>query len=155
MDFNNANLKTQYVDEYTGEPQPNDFVRAAMNAGMSYFSERSNEAAAEYADTKATKDATSVCVSWVQSNKGDLGEPDARAQLVAREVAKHKISAFTRIHLRSRARRRCSQGTQPRGRRTAVGAIFHRHQESLLRRRPAEVHLHGASEGTQIGGDYH
>ena len=34
------NFKTQYLDEYAGEPLPNHLVRAAMIKAMSYFSEK-------------------------------------------------------------------------------------------------------------------
>ena len=38
--FTKENFKSQYYDEYTGEPLPNDLVRAAMIEEMSYFSEK-------------------------------------------------------------------------------------------------------------------
>ena len=40
VDFNTLNFKSQYFDEYTGEPLPNHLVRAAMIEEMSYFSEK-------------------------------------------------------------------------------------------------------------------
>ena len=79
VDFNTMNFKTQYFDEYTGEPLPNDLVRAAMIEEMSYFSEKSVWTAADWADMKSSKDATFVRMRWVLCNKGDLKEPDVRA----------------------------------------------------------------------------
>ena len=35
VDFNTINVKTQYFNEYTGEPLPNHLVRAAMIEEMS------------------------------------------------------------------------------------------------------------------------
>ena len=94
VDFNTLNFETQYFDEYTGEPMPNHLVRAAMIEEMSYFSEKANWTAADWADMKSSKDATFVRMRWVLCNKGDLKEPDVCARLVACEVAKDKVSAF-------------------------------------------------------------
>ena len=61
---------------------------------MPYSSEKAVWTAAEYADMKATKDSTFVRMRWAPCSKGDLKKPDARAQLVACEVAKDKVSVF-------------------------------------------------------------
>jgi hypothetical protein len=65
VDFNTMNLKTQYFDEYTGEPLPNHLVRAAMIEEMSYFSEKTVWTAADWADMKSSKDATFLRMRWV------------------------------------------------------------------------------------------
>ena len=58
VDFNTLNVKSQYFDEYTGEPLPNHLVRATMIEEMSYFSEKAVRTAADWADMKSSKDAT-------------------------------------------------------------------------------------------------
>ena len=92
--FTKDNFKAQYYDEYTGEPLPNDLVRAAMIEEMSYFSEKTVWTAAKWSDMKGSEDSSLVRMRWVLCNKGDAKEPDVRARLVACEVAKDKQSAF-------------------------------------------------------------
>ena len=94
VDFNNINFKTQYFDEYTGEPLPNHLVRAAMIEETSYFCEKAVWTAAGWADMKSSKEPTFVRIKWVLCNKSKLKESDVRARLVACEVVKEKISAF-------------------------------------------------------------
>ena len=60
VDFNAIHVKTQYFDEYMGEPLPNDLVRAAMIQDMSYSSKKAVWTAADWADMKSTKDSTFV-----------------------------------------------------------------------------------------------
>ena len=70
VDFYTIKLKTQYFDEYTGEPLPNHLVRAAMIEEMSYVSEKAVWTAADWADMNSSKDATFVNMRWVLCNKG-------------------------------------------------------------------------------------
>ena len=58
VDFNTISVKTQYFDEYTGEPLPNQLVRAAMIEEVPYISEKAVWTAADWADMKSSKDAT-------------------------------------------------------------------------------------------------
>ena len=62
VELTTINFKAQYFDENTGEALPNDLVRAARIEEKSYFSEKAVCTATEYADMKATKDSTFVCM---------------------------------------------------------------------------------------------
>ena len=109
--FNILNFKTQYFDEYTGEPLPICLVRSAMIKEMSYFSEKAIWTAADRADMKSSKDATFVRMMWVLCSKGDLKEPDVRARLVACEVQMTRSPRFTQVSPFLRAKRCCFQDT--------------------------------------------
>ena len=85
-DLNTIKFKTQYFDEYTGEPLPSHLVRAAMIAQMSYFSEKTVWTAADWADMKSSKDSIFVRMRWVLCNKGDLKEPDVRTSCGVRSA---------------------------------------------------------------------
>ena len=115
VDFNTINFKTQYFDEYTGEPLPYHLVRAAMIEEMLYFSEKAVWTAADWADMKSSKAATCVRMRWVLCNKGDLNEPDMRARLVACAVAKNKVAAL----YASTPPLECNKGAALKVRRTA------------------------------------
>ena len=74
-----------YVDEKTGEPLPQDLVKAAVDGEVQFMHKIKlyDYAAIEECYERTGKAPTSA--KWVRTNKGTAIEPDVRCRLVARD----------------------------------------------------------------------
>ena len=93
IDYNDANFKTIYRDEYTGEIIPYSLVKQAMAEEMSYFNSTVWQAV-DHQAAKGKADFKLIRTRWVVCNKGDTHHPDVRARLVACEINDQKSDAF-------------------------------------------------------------
>ena len=85
IEWGSRNFKEVYRDECTNEVLPKELIHAAIQEELSYF----NQHVWEVTDKEGMKqlhDAKLVRCRWVLCYKGDAGQPDVRARLVACEV---------------------------------------------------------------------
>ena len=99
--YEEANFKSRYMDEYTGETLAPHLIRPAIEDELNYFNQKVWELST-MDDMKKVPDYVLVRSRWVLCNKGDANNPDVRARLVSCELNQgDRNDAFFRQHTAS------------------------------------------------------
>ena len=77
-----------FKDSVTGQPLPEELVRAGRKLELEYFEKKGVWEKVPRSEALARTGKAPISVRWIDTNKGDDDDPNVRCRLVAREIRK-------------------------------------------------------------------